>query len=56
VSFIDVANAKIESKNIGWEEIGANIKDTQGIHDLYFVLRGKGQNLFNVDWIRFSDK
>lgn len=56
VSSIDVFSANAGNENIGWEEIAANIKKTQGIHDLYFVFTGKGQNLFNVDWIRFSNK
>ena len=56
VSSIDVPKIKSGSKNIGWEEIGASLNVTQGTHDLYFVFTGPGQNLFNVDWIRFSDK
>lgn len=41
-----------------WEEITAPLNETRGIHDLYFVFTDpaeKKKNLFNVDWIYFSD-
>jgi cytochrome c len=42
-----------------WKEITAPLKETKGIHDLYFVFinpEGKEEHLFNIDWIYFSDK
>jgi hypothetical protein len=43
----------------GWREIAALLTETKGIHDLYFVFiypREEKRNLFNIDWICFSNK
>jgi len=40
-----------------WEELSASVKDTKGVHDLYFVFTNKEANqseLFQVDWISFE--
>lgn len=41
-----------------WEEITAPIEELRGIHDLYFMFigpEGTSRNLFNIDWIYFSN-
>lgn len=47
------------SNTAAWTELTASVKETKGVHDLYFVFTdpaGKQQNLFNVDWIYFSNR
>jgi len=42
-----------------WKELTAAIEVTKGNHDLYFVFTASGdqkQDLFNLDWIYFSNK
>lgn len=42
----------------GWKEIEAEVSATRGKHNLYFVFvaPGTNQNIFNLDWIYFSNK
>ncbi len=50
--------AGIAADPAAWKEITAPLNETMGIHDLYFVFTDpekKKQNLFNVDWIYFSN-
>jgi len=37
-----------------WESQSCHIKKQSGIHDVYFVFKGAGSNLFNFDWWKFS--
>lgn len=37
-----------------WETQSCDIKKQRGIHDVYFVFKGTGSNLFNFDWWKFS--
>ncbi len=45
-------------KNTGrldqWNNQSCAVKKLSGVHDVYFVFKGKGNNLFNVDWWRLS--
>ena len=38
-----------------WKTVTAPVRDTKGIHDLYFVFRGE-KDLFNFDWWQFNMK
>jgi cytochrome c len=42
----------------GWKELEAELTATKGRHNLYFVFVAPGvkQNMFNLDWIYFSNK
>lgn len=33
-----------------WVVQSCNLKGVKGVHDLYFVFKGNGHNLFNFDW------
>ena len=37
-----------------WLTQSCHINKQYGIHDVYFVFKGKGTNLFNFDWWKFS--
>lgn len=38
-----------------WQTVETSVSPVDGVHDLYFVFRGEGQEpLFNFDWWRFS--
>lgn len=45
-------------KNTGgfdsWKNQSANVKNTKGIHDVFFIFKGGEGNLFNVDWWQFK--
>ena len=36
-----------------WKTITTPVKNTKGVHDLYFVFKGE-KDLFNFDWWRFN--
>ncbi|MDI6403083.1 family 43 glycosylhydrolase, partial [Balneolaceae bacterium ANBcel3] len=64
--FIDIRLDSANGRSIGscevnntggelnWQEIQCNVDKVEGIHDLIFVFRGEGNNLFNFDWWSFS--
>ena len=58
ISSTVIPNAKTEADRNTWNEFNAKIKLTEGKHDLFFVFKGKDENkrLFNLNWIRFSNK
>lgn len=37
-----------------WQEIQCNIETVEGIHDIFFVFTGDGEDLFNFDWWRLE--
>lgn len=37
-----------------WRTYSASLKNTSGVHDLYFVFHGE-KDLFNFDWWKFND-
>ena len=42
-----------------WKEFRSDLIETKGVHDLFFVFKTqaeKKQNLFNLDWIYFSNE
>ena len=58
ISSTVIPNAKTEADRNTWNEFNTKIKLTEGKHDLFFVFKGKDENkrLFNLNWIRFSNK
>jgi len=40
----------------GWTTVGANIQDTVGLHDVYFIFTGGDGYLFNLNWMQFSSE
>jgi arabinoxylan arabinofuranohydrolase len=48
----------IDVKNTGdwqnWSTVEGKVKKTSGVHDLCFVFKGDGNELFNFDWWSFS--
>lgn len=49
--------ARIADSQASWTEIEADLKETRGVQDLYFVFTdetGK-KNLFDIDWIYFGN-
>jgi arabinoxylan arabinofuranohydrolase len=48
----------LEVRNTGgkevWEVQSCKIRETTEVHDLYFVIKGEGEDLFRFDWWRFS--
>jgi len=58
VSKLTVSPGVADGK-LAWKELAAALDATKGIHDLYFVFTASGsqkQDLFNLDWIYFSNK
>jgi len=49
--------ARVAGKPAEWIEIVADLNQTKGIQDLYFVFTDEPEkrNLFEIDWIYFSD-
>ena len=50
--------AGIAADPAAWKEITAPLNEINGIHNVYFVFidpEGKKKNLFNIDWIYFSN-
>jgi hypothetical protein len=33
-----------------WKTQSCKLSNPKGVHDLYFVFKGEGDNLFNFDW------
>jgi cytochrome c len=51
--------AGIAKDSQSWKEFRSDLIESKGLHDLYFVFKGQGekkQNLFNLDWICFSNE
>jgi cytochrome c len=58
VSTAAVPGGSAADPKTGWREVNAPLKATQGKHDAYFVFtnpNGEQKNLFNVDWVYFSN-
>jgi cytochrome c len=50
--------AAISADPTAWKEITAPLNETNGKHNVYFIFidpEGRKKNLFNVDWIYFSN-
>lgn len=47
---ISVCEVKQSGDPNGWAISSSKMKKIKGIHDLYFVFEGRGNNLFNFDW------
>ncbi len=49
---------KIENSgdHSGWVTQSCPVKKVKGLHDLYFVFKGNGGNLFNFDWWKFKSR
>jgi len=50
---VGVIDIKTTGEGDVWKTVTAPVKNTKGIHDLYFVFRGE-KELFNFDWWRFQ--
>lgn len=53
----DLVGSLIVKKTGGeqnWEIQSSKISKISDVHDLYFIFKGKGENLFCFDWWRFS--
>lgn len=40
--------------NQTWQTITANVAKTTGVHNVYFVFKGNGSSLFNIDYWKFA--
>jgi cytochrome c len=49
--------ARISGSQAHWTEVVADLKETRGVQDLYFVFTDEAgkKNLFDIDWIYFSN-
>lgn len=61
ISSVAVPAGKATDPALDWKEITAPLqKEVKGMHDLYFVFTNPGgqqqSNLFNLDWLYFSNK
>ncbi|WP_448104505.1 PQQ-dependent sugar dehydrogenase [Pedobacter panaciterrae] len=58
VSTVAVPAGNAVDVKLGWKEIEAAVSATTGKHNLYFVFvaPSASQNMFNLDWIYFSNK
>ncbi|MEO5601769.1 MAG: PQQ-dependent sugar dehydrogenase [Cyclobacteriaceae bacterium] len=59
ISTFKIPAGSIENLKEGWKVVSAEIVEkTSGIHDVYFVFTSPGgeeKNLFNLDWVYFSN-
>jgi len=46
----DVKKAAIED----WETVTCKVNSVKGTHDIYFVFKGNGENLYDFDWWQFK--
>ena len=44
---------KPSSGNLIWRTQKCSVSPAKGVHDLYFIFKGKGDDLFNFDWWQF---
>lgn len=58
VSTLAVPSGNAADPRSGWKELEAEVIATRGKHNLYFVFTAPAtkQNMFNLDWIYFSNK
>ncbi len=51
-----IAEIKIDSteKNIDWQTLTFNVEKITGVHALWLQFFGEGNEMFEVDWIRFN--
>jgi len=58
ISTLSVPAGNAANVKSGWKELEAEVTATKGKHNLYFVFAAPGvkQNMFNLDWIYFSNK
>ena len=49
--------ARVAGSQAHWTEVVADLKETRGVQDLYFVFTDEAgkKNLFDIDWIYFSN-
>ncbi len=50
---IGVVDVKTSSEGDVWKTISTPVKNTKGVHDLFFVFKGE-KDLFNFDWWKFN--
>jgi cytochrome c len=58
VSTVAIPGGTEADPKSGWQEVVAPLKETRGLQEVYFVFTnssGEPKNLFNVDWVYFSN-
>jgi len=50
---VGVIDIKTTGEGDIWKTVTTPVKNTKGVHDLYFVFRGE-KELFNFDWWKFN--
>lgn len=56
---ISTVNVAADGAGVSWKDVAAPVTVNQPIQDLYFIFKSAGadkQNLFDIDWIYFSNK
>jgi hypothetical protein len=51
ISFIDVPNTGSADT---WQTVSTRVDHVVGEHDVYFVFRGEGSDLFQLNWLQFT--
>lgn len=51
---LGVCDVKATGGSESWRQVKTKVARIDGTHDLYFVFRGKGADLFNFDWWKFN--
>jgi len=49
-----VAQAEVPAYTGGWTVVAAPVRATEGVHAVWLRFYGKGENLFEVDWLQFT--
>jgi len=54
-SILGTVNVNTSGEGDVWKTVNTQVKSIKGVHDLYFVFKGK-KDLFNFDWWKFNTK
>ena len=49
-NLLGTLNVKPTGSNRNWKTMVCDIKSVKGVHDVYLVFKGEGDDLFNLDW------
>ena len=55
-TLLGTCNVKSTGVATNWEVQSCKVKKAKGVHDLYFLFKGEGGDLFNFDWWQLSNK
>ncbi|WKL50517.1 carbohydrate-binding protein [Flavobacterium pectinovorum] len=53
-ALLGVLKIKSTGNRDKWISQSCEVKRQAGVHDVYFVFKGTGKDLFDFDWWRFS--